>query len=687
MKNAGIKQLITPFRIGGLDVRNRVFVPGHTTNFGHANHPTQRHVHYHAERARGGVGLIITEAVRVHPTSAGRHISLGCFDDTSVPAYAAVTEAVHAHGALVFAQLMHAGRQANGDATRTAAWAPMDVPWASGAAIPHAMGPSDIAVVVAAFGEAARRMGEAGFDGVEIHLGHGHLLQQFLSPFTNRRTDRYGGSEENRLRLVREVLDRVRERAPDLPLGIRVSADEFLPGGLGPAEVMAAVGELRAEHPLAYVHVSHSAYHGSSSLATQMADMSFGHAPFRHHAAQFKRAFPDLPVLAVCRLDSLAEAAVLVEEGEADLVGLARPHIADPHLVRKTLDGRAHEIRSCLACNQGCVGRLEASLPISCVVNPEVGAEREWIAVRLAGPAPARRVVVVGGGPAGMQAALSARRAGHEVTLVEAGDHLGGQIVRAGSVPGRERLTLMTDELARDIARAGVTVRTGERVIAADLLPGGRHGGFDEVILATGSLPRRRELPLGPEVFDLWQATDAVSGKNSDVPSALLGTVVIRDDGGDWPAASLTECLAREGAVVHLVTPSAALFPRITTYSRLGLTGRLGALGVKARPLRTVVDAVGDRVTLQDTLNGDTEELHGVTAIVDAGLPTAADDLYRVLDGHPDAPPVLVVGDANAPRTALEAIYEGRMAGTFLSSAASGAATLAAAGGAAVPAH
>lgn len=162
---------------------------------------------------------------------------------------------------------------------------------------------------------------------------------------------------------------------------------------------------------------------------------------------------------------------------------------------------------------------------------------------------------------------------------------------------------------------------------------------------------------------------------------------MIRDDGGDWPAASLTECLAREGAAVHLVTPSAALFPRITTYSRLGLTGRLGALGVKARPLRTVVDAVGHRVTLRDTLNGDTEELHGVTAIVDAGLPTAADDLYRALDGHPDAPPVLVVGDANAPRTALEAIYEGRIAGTFLSSAASGAGTLATAGAAAVPAH
>ncbi|WP_326641709.1 FAD-dependent oxidoreductase [Streptosporangium sp. NBC_01755] len=668
--------LFSPVRLGPVSLRNRVFVPGHTTNFGLDNRPTARHTAYHLERARGGVGLIITEAVRVHPTSAGRHISLGSFDDSSIPAYAEVAEAVHAEGARIFAQIMHAGRQASGDATRTAAWSAADVPWAAGAHVPHAMGHGDIATVVDAFGAAAHRMAQAGYDGVEVHLGHGHLLQQFLSPVTNTRTDGYGGDLDGRLRLTREVLASVTRQAPDLPVGLRISADEFLPGGLTPQDMLEVVGLLRGEFPLVYVHVSHSAYHGSYSLATQMADMSFGHAPFRHHAALFKWSFPDLAVLAVCRLDSLPEAVELVTSGEADLVGLARPHIADPHLVRKAMEGRSHESRSCLACNQGCIGRLESSLPISCVVNPEVGAEREWRRMRaeppLAGARP-RRVLVVGGGPAGMEAALSARRAGHEVTLAEAGPELGGQVAIAARVPGRERLALLTSELSRDVATEQITILLGHRVEAADLLAGGRHEGVDDVIVATGSRPRRRELPGGPPVFDLWQAVASLD----DPASPLRGTVVVRDDEGAWPAASIAEHLAGLGAKVHLLSPTASLSARITTYSRLALTHRFGELGVKVHPLRVPQGVEGGLLTLRDTLCGDVETLPGVTAIVDAGTPTAVDELYRELDALSEAPRVHVVGDANAPRTALEAVYEGRLAGTFLTDAVSGATALA----------
>ena len=675
MDKSGISALSSPFRLGTVKVRNRVFVPGHTTNFGHANEPTDRHVHYHAERARGGAGLIITEAVRVHPTSAGRHISLGCFDDACVPAYARVVEAVQAEGARMFAQLMHAGRQAAGDATRTASWSPGTVPWSGGAQTPHAMSDGDIEVTVAAFGAAARRMAQAGFDGVEVHLGHGHLLQQFLSPYTNKRTDGWGGTAERRLRLSREVLQRVREQAPDLPLGIRVSADEFLDGGLRPPDVLEIVAQLRVDFPLAYVHVSHSAYHGSRSLATQMADMSFAHAPFRHHAALFKKEHPDLPVLAVCRLDSLPEAAELLVAGEADLVGLARPHIADPHLVRKTLEGRAHEVNSCLACNQACVGRLEASLPISCVVNPEVGAEQEWNVARAAVRAPQRRVAVIGAGPAGMAAALAARQAGHEVTLLEAGEASGGQVNAAAAVPGRTRLSLLVADQLRAAIAAGVEPRFGERIVAADLMPGGRWDGFDAVVVATGSSPARRELPDGPPVFDVREAALAAASP----PPELRGAVVVRDDTGGWAAASLAEHLARQGAEVHLVTPVAALFSQITTYSRLGLTARLGELGVRAHLLREVVEATGGTVLLRDTLNGRNESLTGITAVVDAGRPSAADGLYRALEGADGAPAVFVAGDANAPRTLLEAVYEGRMTGTFLTESTRAASLLQAA--------
>lgn len=242
MSEPDIAPLWQPFQLGPVRLRNRVFVSAHTTNFGRGNAPTGRHVAYHRQRAAGGVALIITEGVRVHPVSATRDTALGAFTDAAIPAYAAMVEAVREEGAAMFAQLLHLGRQAAGDFSRTAAWAPSARPWATGAHVPHAMGRADIHTVVDAFGSAARRMAEAGFDGLEIHLGHGHLLQQFLSPATNHRGDEYGGSLAGRVRLPREVLAEVFSVIAGVrPVGIRISADEFLPGGLGLGDMLEAV--------------------------------------------------------------------------------------------------------------------------------------------------------------------------------------------------------------------------------------------------------------------------------------------------------------------------------------------------------------------------------------------------------------------------------------------------------------
>jgi 2,4-dienoyl-CoA reductase-like NADH-dependent reductase (Old Yellow Enzyme family)/thioredoxin reductase len=652
-------QLLEPYELGSTLLRNRVVVPGHTTNFGHANRPTARHAAYHEERARGGVGLIITEAIRVHPTSAGRHTSLGSFDDSSIPAYADIASAVHRHGTKIFAQLMHAGRQANGDATRTAAWSASPIPWSGGAATPHQMGRDDLSVLVSSFADAARRMRESGYDGLEIHLGHGHLLQQFLSPVTNQRTDEYGGSRTNRLRLVREVLTAVGSASGTMSMGVRVSADEFLEGGLTPTDVIEIVGDLREEFPLAYVHVSHSAYHASYSLSTQIADMSFGHAPFRHHARLFKEALPGLPVIAVCRLDSLSEAAELVADGSADLVGLARPHIADPHLVAKALAGQADQVTSCLACNQGCIGRLEQNLPISCVVNPEVGAEAEWRSTWQSVPASdGRRVLVIGGGPAGMHAAIAAQRCGHSVTLIESGPELGGQMRYASQVPGRERLGLLVRDLTREIERLGVHVRLGETVTSSDVNP----GDWDDVVIATGSAPSHRDFGGGTPVLTTHEVASLVAtGARMDG----LRVVLVDEEGG-WTSASLAEACARLGADVHIVTPSDGLASRITTYSRLALIPRLAQLGVQAHLMKRVILTAPGKVAMIDTLSARTTTLEDVSFVIDGGRPSACDDLYRELDGQAGVPRTYVVGDANSPRTALEAVYEGRLAGTFL---------------------
>ena len=251
-----MSKVLTPIEIGGVRIKNRVFLPGHTTNFGINNLPTDRNAAYLSARAAGGTGLIITEAIRVHPTSAGRSSTLGSSDDSCIPSFRKLTDAVHENGAAIFAQIMHAGRQANGDATHTAAWSSSAISWTKGGQTPHVMSQADIATMVSAFGKSALRMKSAGFDGLEVHLGHGHLIQQFLSPVSNSRDDKYGGSLENRMRFAVEVLEEVYLRVPGMAVGVRFSADEFLPDGLGPDQMLEIIAKLNEQFDLNFLHVS-----------------------------------------------------------------------------------------------------------------------------------------------------------------------------------------------------------------------------------------------------------------------------------------------------------------------------------------------------------------------------------------------------------------------------------------------
>lgn len=652
----GLDVLWEPIDIGGVRLRNRVFVSAHTTNLGRDNLATDRHVAYHRERARGGVGLIITEALRVHPTAAARDRSLGIFDDACVAPLAQVAEAVHAEGAAIFGQIMHLGRQASGQLARTASWGVSPDPWSLGAPVPHEMGVPEIARLLDAFGAGTRRVVEAGFDGMEVHLGHGHLLAQFLSPAVNRRTDGYGGSLDGRLRLPREVIERVLAEADGRPVGIRVSADEYLPGGLTIEPVIELIARLVEDLPIAFLDVSHAAYVGNYSLSTQMADMTFETGQFRHLPAGIKQAFPDLPVFAICRLDTLEVAADVVASGQADVVGLTRPHIADPHLIRKARAGRTDQFH-CIACNQACIGRIEHDLPMSCVVNPEVGFERQWEQWRAATPLPTpRRVLVAGGGPAGLRAALVARQRGHDVTLVEARDQLGGQVRYGAALAHRARFGLLADDLERAVREAGVEVRTGERVTAALVAD----GGYDAVVVATGS---RAVAPDGHA--DVWSAIER--------PDDLGGHVVVVDEDGTWAAAGTALHLAERGASVDLVTPVAGLAWNVSVYVRLSMTPLLGAAGVKVRPLRRLVRDGGDGNggeggggggwAVQDVLTGETEPLPGVTGVVHVGPRVVETSLADELAGA--AVDVVVVGDAYAPRTAFEAVYEGQLAGVL----------------------
>ncbi|SDF35002.1 2,4-dienoyl-CoA reductase [Lentzea fradiae] len=633
---------------GRLTLRNRLVMPAHTTNFAANGVFSARHLAYHRARAAGGVGLIITEGMRVHPTSLGRTNTVSAFDDGVIPSLSALVEVVHGEGAKLAAQLLHVGRQSGGHNMLTPAWAASPIPWSSTAAVPHEMTAEEIAELVGAFGAAARRAATAGVDAVEVHLGHGHLLQQFLSPATNRRTDGYGGSLTNRLRITHEVLASVAAALPaEMPVILRISADEFIEGGLGVEEMLSAVGLLVEDHRIDVLHVSHSAYIGSASIATQMADMSFPPLAFRHLPRAFKKEFPQLSVVAVGRVDNLANAESLVVDGDADLVALARPHIANPNISSLPLVSGSAPARECIACNQGCAGRLEAGLPISCVVNPEAGMEREWAALRDAARLGTRsRVLVIGGGPAGLEAATAAASVGHEVTLAEAEDALGGALRLAAGLPMRGEFGRFITEAEAVARHAGVDIRLGLRADDELLAE-----GWDHVVVATGGVEvpdtRFPVLPLHTAVTD---------------PESTGGHVVLLDEDGTTTALATADLLLSRGCRVTLLTDRPVLSWRVPVYSRPALLEKLTGRGFSAVLMRTPVRLEDGVLTYADPLSGEQGELHNVSSMITIRQRSAGS--APSLPGHLAAS---VVGDAYAPRTALEAAFEGRLAGLAVS--------------------
>jgi 2,4-dienoyl-CoA reductase-like NADH-dependent reductase (Old Yellow Enzyme family) len=644
---------LSRLEVGNLAFRNRIFVPAHTTNFGVHHLPSEQHLAYHRARAKGGVGAIIFESIRVHANSLGRPQAVGGFDPACVDPFRRITDAVKAEGACILGQIIHLGRQVEGDFERTVAWGASPIPWATSALPPRPMDRFDMEEVIDGHLRTARNLMAAGFEGIELQMAHGHLLQQFMSPLSNRRDDDYGGSIENRLRFPAQVLAALRaELGSDVCLGIRVSGDEYIEGGLGIDEVEQMVPMLAAQTKIDFVNVSHSAYVASYSLATQMADMAFDPAPFRALPARIRTRLRATgfatPVFAVCRFTKLEQAETLLAGEGADAVGMARAHLAEPAIVSKSIAGRFDEIRQCIACNQGCAGMLERNLPIRCLINPIAGLEGQYDEPETLARADRKKFLVIGGGPAGLEAARVAASLGHDVSLWECSDALGGQLRSAWLMPKRAKFKDFIDFQIAALARLGVTVAFNRSADPDAIVA----FGADRIILATGADTTPLAVAGNGPVFTLPQALQA--------PDQLGASVAVFDRSGEWGALSALEYFADLGKAVTLFSPAAGYAWRTTIYSSLANSRRLRERKVRIATLRAVRSFDDNTLEVEDLSTGALERLAGFSALVAVDHDSADQTLYRAL--RKAGLPVHQVGDNNAPRTALEATYQGHMA-------------------------
>jgi 2,4-dienoyl-CoA reductase-like NADH-dependent reductase (Old Yellow Enzyme family) len=539
--------LLLPFTLKHLPLRNRVFSSSHEPAYSEDGLPTDRYRLYHVEKAKGGIGMTMTAGSAVvaedSPPAFG---NLHAYRDEIVPWLRRMTDEVHEHGAACMIQLTHLGRRtgwAQDDWLPVVAPSPLREP--AHRAIPKEAEDWDIERIVAKYADAAERMQAAGMDGIEIE-SYGHLFDQFWSPLTNRRTDGYGGSLDGRLRFGREVLGAIRARVgPDYIVGLRMAVDENRPGGIDTETGLLILQRLQADELIDFVNVIRGTIASDAELIHVIPIHGMPSAPHLDFAGLVRESV-GLPVLHASKVDDVATARHAIREGKVDLVGMTRAHLADPHIVRKVLEGREAEIRPCVGATY-CLDRIYQSGEALCIHNAATSRE-ETMPHEIPRASTPRRVVVVGAGPGGLEAARVAGERGHDVTVLEAMPWAGGQIRLAARNPRRRDLMGIVEWREAELARLGVDVRYDVLVTADDVValkP-------DVVIVATGGLPQLPELEAGDDlVVTTW---DVLGG---DVRPT--GDVLLFDDNGSHSALSAAELIARSGARLEIVTPERML--------------------------------------------------------------------------------------------------------------------------------
>jgi 2,4-dienoyl-CoA reductase-like NADH-dependent reductase (Old Yellow Enzyme family)/thioredoxin reductase len=640
-------------QVNAVTIPNRIVRAAHGTGFASVV-VSEALIAFHERRAAGGVGLIILGDGIVHPSARG---VLALWEPTVVPGLRRLADAIHAHGTVVFQQLSHQGAAAT---NQTPPWSSSTIPLDLFDRVPVAMSHKMIDEVVDSYARSARHCRAAGLDGVEVQTGHGFLLSQFLSPLLNDRTDEYGGCLDNRMRFLHQILSAIRaEVGPAFPVGIRMSVSEAVHGGLEVKDSIEIAEAIEAGGLIDFFDLSYGHLTNYPALIGGM------HEPHGYQlpTTELLSAQVSLPTIVTGRINTLDEAEAIVAQGTATLVSLTRATIADPNLVSKSFDGVEDDVLPCIACND-CVAAMNSpARRMVCAVNPSVG--NELANARAARSVEPRSVLVVGAGPAGLEAARVAAEAGHHVVLCDAAEEPGGAIRHASAAPYRSDLRLIVQWEARQLRRLGVDLRL-DRTVDIDFV---RALDPDVVVVATGATPRMdgrqiarpRLLPDGLDRTNVFSAAEV-----HNRPELRPRTAVVVDDLGTYAAVGAAEQLAREETQVHLVTRFAEVAAKLApNLEREPVQRRLAELGVVTVPHSLLESATVDTVTVRSLLlDRPKRTVLAAEALVLVLHPLPRLELVDALQSWNGE--VHVIGDALAPRDLRSAIGDGNRIGSAI---------------------
>ena len=660
--------VFSPIRLGPIDVPNRFYLSPHAVPMTIGSKPSDDYIHYNVARIKGGCGLIIlTMTAHVR----GRSFQPSPYPKENTAAFRSLASAVHDAGGKIFGEPWYFWGAAG-------QWQPLSPPAPSltpsvsqfgiydkGVAT-RAMSKREIRSMLEAFRQSTANLREAGFDGVMLHASHGALLEQFLSPYFNRRNDEYGGSLANRMRLLTEALQIVREAAGgEMAVGMRLNCDELLAGGYHTREAYEILQTIAASGLIDFADLDVAVE--PNQLHLGMPSVFVKPHVYRPYVEAVRSAAGNIPVLSVLgRLTSIADAEAAIAAGICDMTGAARALIAEPDLVRNAYEGKEQRSRTCIACNWCLAAMYDGAM--SCTINPTSFRERVWGPQSMV-PAPRRsKVIVVGGGPGGLEAARTSALRGHEVILIEARAQLGGAFALWAGLPGREFYRKAIEWWEQELRLLGVDIRLGTRATASAIL----EEGPDALIVATGALYSRdghssyRDLEIpGYDRDFVYRPEEILLG--TDLPS---GKVVMLDNEGMHAGVGIAELLARRGADVELLTPGfSPLSPRVWgAQEGRPIIERLRAAGVRLSPASYIKEIGAHKVVVQDIYSDAERVIENVDAVVLTTGRVSVNDLELELDGK--IPQLFTIGDALAARMWAAASFEGHKFARYIGESA-----------------